>query len=324
MTITEPKATGSEPAPRVDSTFVSMVERLSRQSVEKHSDAYADIDWDAEVNRVDAADPRWSLWPDDPLATSEWYQAQSPEMKSRIALQRVATAMRVGLQFENLLQRGLLLHAFHLPNHSPEYRYLHHEVIEESQHSLMFQELINRTGLNVGGMPRAFRAAASLVFPSLNQRFRALFFMFVLGGEDPVDHLQRQQLRVGVTHPLVEQIMRIHVTEEARHVSFARHYLIKEVPELGWLHRHVLAVAAPLLFVVMGRLMVWPSRQMAHDIGMPIAEWRRVVHSPECRRLLADSLTKPRKLCRQLGLDGPVARFLWRITGGGALPRNAA
>ena len=65
------------------------------------------------------------------------------------------------MQFENLLQRGLLSYAFRLPNGAPEYRYLHHEIIEESQHSLMFQELVNRSGLPVKGMPLGLRALAS-------------------------------------------------------------------------------------------------------------------------------------------------------------------
>ena len=68
----------------------------------------------------------------------------------------------------------------------------------------------------------------------LGRRFPELFFIFVLGGEDPIDHVQRETLRSErELHPLLERIMRIHVTEEARHLSFARHYLKREVPKLG-------------------------------------------------------------------------------------------
>ena len=56
----------------------------------------------------------------------------------------------------------------------------------------------------------------------LGSRFPELFFIFVLGGEDPIDHLQRETLRSERDlHPLFEMIMRHHVTEEARHLSFA-------------------------------------------------------------------------------------------------------
>src|SRR3989454_8600620 len=34
---------------------------------------------------------------------------------------------------------------------SPEFRYVYHEVIEEAQHSLMFQEFVNRSGFDIPG-----------------------------------------------------------------------------------------------------------------------------------------------------------------------------
>ena len=57
--------------------------------------------------------------------------------------------MKAGLQFESVLKRGLLEYAFRLPDGVPEFRYAYHEVIEEAQHSLMFQEFVNRAGLDV-------------------------------------------------------------------------------------------------------------------------------------------------------------------------------
>src|SRR5438270_8949384 len=79
----------------------------------------------------------------------------------------------------------------------------------------------------------------------LGRRFPELFFLFVLGGEEPIDYVQRQELRGGHdVHPLLERIMRIHVTEEARHLSFARHYLKRNVPKLGWFRRTMLALAS--------------------------------------------------------------------------------
>ena len=70
----------------------------------------------------------------------------------------------------------------------------------------------------------------------LGRRFPAAFFFFVLGGEDPIDHVQRQVLSSGrEQHPLAERIMRIHVTEEARHIKFAREGVVRRtrVPEIA-------------------------------------------------------------------------------------------
>src|SRR5436305_3112807 len=155
--------------------------------------------------------------------------------------------MKAGLQFESVLKRGLLEYAFRLPDHSPEFRYAYHEVIEEAQHSLMFQEFVNRTGLEVAGLTWDLKFGARRVL-HLARRFPALFFVFVLGGEDPIDHVQRTMLRSGRDlHPLLERVMRIHVTEEARHLSFARQYLRTNVPTLGRFRRHAIAIQAPII-----------------------------------------------------------------------------
>jgi len=41
--------------------FSALVERLSRKSVDKHFEAYRDVDWDCEDFRICPDDPRWQL-----------------------------------------------------------------------------------------------------------------------------------------------------------------------------------------------------------------------------------------------------------------------
>ena len=55
-------------------------------------------------------------------------------------------------------------------------------------------------------------------------------------------------------HPLLKRIMQIHVTEEARHLCFARHYLKQNVPRLGALKRFLLSVRTPFLLGGMSQL----------------------------------------------------------------------
>src|ERR1700722_13699160 len=82
-----------------DEVFKSMVARLSRQSVSKHFDAYADVDWDSSEMAISPDDPRFSLWSADPLAATDWYRSQPPQIRSRVALHLVAGAMRIGWGF---------------------------------------------------------------------------------------------------------------------------------------------------------------------------------------------------------------------------------
>ncbi|HUC37217.1 MAG TPA: diiron oxygenase [Acidimicrobiales bacterium] len=297
-----------------DEVFGATVRRLSRQSVDKHFDAYADVDWDAPEMAIYPEDPRFKLWSTDPLASTEWYRSQPPEIRSRVALHRIAAAMRIGWEFENVLQRGLLEYAFWMGNHREEFRYVHHEITEESQHTMMFQEVIDRSGLDVKGMPRRMKVGSRPVV-WLSRLFPPLFFLFVLGGEDPVDHLQRGQLRNGESHPAIERIIRIHVTEEARHISFARQYLKRAVPRLGIVRRRALGFCAPFLFGTMSRLMCFPPPSLLRTYGVPRSQARKALRSPEARQLLRDSVAKPRKLCAELGLVNPVERAAWKLMG---------
>ena len=297
--------------------FTVMVGRLNKLSVERHFDAYADIDWDDPALALDPADPRFDLPAIDPLRHTDWYAAQPPAVRSGVACYRWAACMKTGWHFENLLQRGLLRHAFEAPNGVPEFRYLHHEIIEESQHTLMFQEFVNRSGLPVRGMPWMLRKLAEWFVIPLARIFPTLFFLFVLGGEDPVDHLQRKVLSGSdpAPHPLVERIMRIHTTEEARHLSFARKYLQRRVPELSRWRRLHLALHAPIVLGVMARLMLWPSGDLVRHFDVPGAVVRAANRSPEGRQLLKDSVAKTRRLFIELGLVTPTARLVWKAAG---------
>src|SRR5262249_2509505 len=135
-----------------EESYPELVARLSHQSVVKHFDAYADVPWDSPEFRIDPDDPRWELPPGDELGGAAWYRSQVPGIRSRIGLHMMATFMKIGLQFEGVLKEGLLEFALRLPNGSPEFRYTYHEIIEEAQHSLMFQEFVNRTGFDISGL----------------------------------------------------------------------------------------------------------------------------------------------------------------------------
>ncbi len=297
-------------------TFPQLVSRLSHQSVVKHFDAYADIAWDSDEFRIDPNDARWQLAPDDVLGASAWYQAQPPALRARLGLHMMAYLMKNGLQFEGVLKQGLLAFAADLPNRSPEFRYVYHEVIEEAQHSLMFQEFVNRSGFDIPGLTGWHRLVSRWV-PVLARVFPELFFVFVLGGEDPIDHVQRRALRRDPpAHPLLRRIMQIHVTEEARHLCFARQYLKERAPQLGRARRMALAVMTPVVLAIMAQIMMRPSPQIMRTYDIP----RRVIgevygHNPVHRANTLAALAKVRTLSAELGLLTPVARRLWQVLG---------
>jgi para-aminobenzoate N-oxygenase AurF len=297
-------------------TYEGLVQRLSHQSVVKHFDAYADIPWDDPAYQIDADDPRWELSPDDSLGATAWYRSQPAGVRSRIGLHMYATFMKLGVQFESVLKRGLLEYAAKLPNGAPEFRYAYHETIEEAQHSLMFQEFVNRTGFDIGGLSWWQKIGARQVV-RFARTFPELFFVFVLGGEDPIDHVQRTLLRGGrPVHPLLKRIMQIHVTEEARHLCFARHYLKRYAPRMGRFKRYLLSRRAPFILAVMAQLMMQPSSEIVRTYGIPPEVIREAyTRNPQHRAKTLEALHKVRHLLVEVGVVTPGAQRLWRWLG---------
>jgi hypothetical protein len=304
--------------------YFDLVRRLSHQSVVKHFDAYTDIDWNEPEFRIDHDDPRWELEADDVLGATEWYRSQPAGIRSRVGLRMFANFMKIGVIFEYVLKRGLLDFASRLPTGSPEFRYCYHETIEEAQHSLMFQEFINRTGFNEPPLSKLESRGADFV-AKYARTFPELFFVFILAGEDPIDYVQRQLLRKKreEIHPLLRRIMQIHVTEEARHMSFARHNLGKRVPALSASRRARLAFAVPIILGVMGRTMMEVSPRIAREYHIP----REVMNAayrknPLHRGRMHEAANKLFGLCGELGLVNRWSVRLWRMMG--ILPAAAA
>jgi hypothetical protein len=297
--------------------FTELVARLSEQSVRKHYGAYQDVPWDEERCKIDPDDPRWELPEDDPLARTAWLRAQPPPVRTRIGLHLAATFMKIGIQFESVLKRGLLEYALALPNRSVEFRYAYHEVCEEAQHSLMFQEFVNRSGFDPPGVePWRLWIARGLIARA--QRFPALFFIAVLAGEEPIDHIQRSLLRGDrELPPVLERIMRIHVTEEARHLCFAREFLRREAPLLSRGQRLRLQLRAPILLRNMAQEMLRASPEVAQFHGIPriVLEEAYSLQNPDYTARLRGAVGKTRALCEELGLLPPAARPLWRKLG---------
>ena len=298
-----------------DAAWLALLDRLNEQSLTKHFDAYADIDWESPDMAIDLADPRWELL-EDPLADTAWYRSLPAATRAQLGCETTASKMRIGLEFESILKRGLLEFAAGLPSGAPEFRYVYHEVIEEAQHALMFQEFVNRTGFQPHGLTPATKLKARFVI-GLARWFPELFFVFVLGGEDPIDHVQRRALRHGADlHPLKHRIMTIHVTEEARHLSFARRYLQRAVPGLSRGRRAALAVGAPVVLAAMADMMLKPSPQLIQRYEIP----RDVIDeaytdNPAHRAAVVESLRKVRALCDELGLTAGRYGRLWRRLG---------
>lgn len=302
-----------------DDVYTDLLQTLSEGSVRRKFDPFLDIDWDAPEMQLEANDPRWQLNDKlDPLGITSWYQNLPLEERIRIGRIRQANAIKVGAAFENLLIRGLLGFTSRMPNNSVEFRYCMHEITEETNHIQMFQELVNRIGVDVPGMRpfwRLVQTPAAAVGPYLE----TLMFMFILGGEEPIDHYQKAAIRDGAEDkmpPAIVRAMQIHVAEEARHISFAHEFLKQRVPALDPVSKLGASIAMPVIMRFLCDQLVVPPSALVKEMGVPDRVMKEAFWGgKEQQKILSGFFIDVRALADEIGLMNPISRRVWKMLG---------
>ncbi|MET7770545.1 diiron oxygenase [Nocardia sp. NPDC005366] len=305
-----------------DQGYRETLATLSEGSVHRKFDPYLDIDWDGPEFAIDPEDPRWILSPEyDPLGATAWYRSLPTRRQIEIGTWRIANVIKVGAAFESVLIRGMLQYVMKLPNGAPEFRYCMHEMTEECNHIQMFQELVNRIGVDVPGMRPIFRALSPFIGVAGGYA-HVILLIGVLGGEEPIDHYQKAVIRDGGNvPPAVLRTMEIHIAEEARHISFAGEFLAAHLKRMSVPGKMVSALAFPLAMRWLAGEIMAPPKSFAERFGIPDEVMREAFwDGPEQRRILSGYFGDMRKLARELGLMNPVTERLWSILNIGGTP----
>ena len=146
-----------------------------------------------------------------------------------LSRQEFVNTLSAGIWFENILNQALLRKMMH---QDPTARATHYELTElgdETRHMVMFGKAIER----VGAKPVRPKLYQRMIINALPLAFRgSLLWVAALVGEEIFDSLQRQMMDDDELQPMVQRLMRIHVTEEARHIQFARDGLRKRAPHM--------------------------------------------------------------------------------------------
>jgi hypothetical protein len=294
---------------------------LSKASAKKYNNPFENkvvdwIDWDSPEMAVDPNDERWILSLEDNLGAHPWYQSLSKERQIEVGLFRFAHTAKVGSQFEQALIAGIMFYDMEVKNNDPTFRYTMHEATEETHHIQMFQEFVNKTGVETRGASKWFRRSIPYMTP-LASKMPVGFWAIILAGEEPIDHAQRLILRQHENlHPLIEKIMAVHVAEEARHISFAKTYLERHIPKMTRAQKIGFSVLFPVVLRIVADVIMRPSKEALDSVGIPkqVADdvwWG----STENRELLHKLFPESKELADNMGLRGRLGRAAWRAMG---------
>jgi hypothetical protein len=282
--------------------------RLLRASERLSYDPVTAIDWDQPLDRTLFALPehRLSLY-----GTALWEQMPH-EQRVQLSWHEFASISSVGLWFEIILMQGLLRYAYDQDPGSAHVQYALTEIGDETRHSIMFARAAER--LAPGARYRPNRLVHQLGRFYKTTAHGPSLFASVLVAEETLDRLQRELMETEGILPLAHQVATIHVTEEARHVAYARTAVERQMPKLNsWqraLHRTVALTTS--IRVVNAFLDPALYTNVGLDSRTAVAQAKANPHHRQTRLWMAERVTD--FLSSAGVIDGPITRG-WRQAG---------
>jgi len=267
-------------------------------------DPFVDVDWSVPID--DSAyhlPPEWL-----PLYGTAAWEAMTEADRVTYSRHEAAALCGAGIWFENLLMQSVLRHLAGLPVTHPAHRYLLVEVADECRHSTMFGEFIRRAGTP------AYRPDQKEGFGGMDglPGGQAMSYLLILAVEELLDAANRATMNDDRVHSVARQVARLHVLEEARHVSFAKTYLAEVWPTLSPEDREAAVDFAPIAVNAIADLTVDPDVYRTLDIEDGDTQARA---NPNHRARIAEGLTKLTGFLTQLGVIDDARRPAWEALG---------
>ena len=299
MTVTLGTSESSGPADPV-------ADRLLRSSARQSYDPEVDIDWEAPL-----VPDAWGMPPErlSLYGTPVW-QRLTQEQRLTYSVHETASVASVGLWFELLLMQMMTRDVY---DDDPTGSHMHYaltEVADECRHSVMFGKAIARMGVPAYGPQKAIHRMGRL----FNHTVRgASAYASILVAEETLDTWQRELLKDDRVQPMVRMVSRIHVLEEARHMTFAREEVRRQLAGLKpWQLRVQQVLTAQTSFMV-ARALVNP--EVYRSIGLDPREGRRMaLANPHYRATMQWMGEKPLAFLREQGLLPPSQERIWRAS----------
>ncbi|MEU5877695.1 diiron oxygenase [Spirillospora sp. NPDC047279] len=290
--------------------------RLLKTSRRHSFDPHVDVDWDApqDPDRFYLPPPLVSLY-ETPL-----WDRMTHRQRVELSKHELCSIASFGIWSEMLLMQSLVQHSYRLRYDSDHVAYALTEIADECRHSVMFARMVKTCGLRThrprGPVFQLGKVVAAVYDPMP-------MFAGVLLVEELTDAFQRLTFPDEEMQPMVRQVTRIHVIEEARHIKYAREELKRLVVRKPAVQRRAAAYGLAQATRLMAAEIIHPSCYAGVGLDPGIAR-RVAARSPHRRATMAWSLAKCTAFFDEVGfLDGP-ARNVWIKAGllapGGSTP----
>ena len=283
-------------------------DRLLKGSVKKSYEPIVDIDWDAPLDPDKFYLPATLV----SLYDTPMWDEMTREQQIELSRQELANTLSAGIWFENTLNQALLRTILHEDPTSNSTHYKLTELGDETRHMVMFGKAIERIGAKPV-RPRLYHRMIINALPLAFQR-GSMLWVAALIGEEIFDSLQRQMMDDPELQPMIQRLMRIHVTEEARHIQFARDGARKRVqtmPRINkWFMANINGIGGYFFRFLFSNPIPYARAGLDARRARAIAR-----HSPHRHEVQVAGFAPLAAFLAEVGLLGPIARHSWKRCG---------
>ena len=283
-----------------------VAERLLKSSARQSYDPEVDIDWAAPL-----VDGLWGMQPERmSLYGTRLWDRLDEQQRLELSFHEVASVASVGLWFEVLLMQMMLRDAYDDDPTSAHMHYALTEVADECRHSTMFGKAIGRFGVPAYGPQRRIHQLGRL----FNHVVRGpSAYASILVAEEVLDTWQRELMKDERVQPITRMVARIHVLEEARHMTFAREEVRRQVEGLSRTQLVVQQHLTAQTCLMVARSLVNPLVYLS--VGLDPREARRAaLGNPHYRATMQWMGEKPLAFLRENGLLPKSQERIWRAS----------
>jgi P-aminobenzoate N-oxygenase AurF len=279
-------------------------ERLLRSSLDHSYEPSIDIDWDAPL-----VEGKWGIPQHrSSLYGTELWDGLSEEQRRTLTIHEVCSVARIGLWFEMILMQMLLRYAYDRDPRRQHIQYALTEIADECRHSIMFAKMTERYGVP-DYAPRALTHNLGRLFKTVG--YGPAMFAGTLFVEEILDQFQRESMRDESVQPLSRMVNKIHVTEEARHVRYAKEELTRIMPKTNRAQRAIARYLTARIAHVVARNLIHPD--VYRSVGIDPAVGRKAaLANPHWQESLRWSARKLVPFLREQKIIGGPWETLWR------------
>jgi len=283
----------------------NFLQHLIEASHRRSFDPYKDIDWSVPF------DYSYFYMPQDMVSlygTPLWDQ-MTREQRVKLSMHEACSALATTIWFENQLCFKLMDYLIDESPLDPSFSWMQIEVADECRHSMMFSEAIKRCQVP-WYKPRW---SSLLVFFTKYLTSRVGMMLSTLAAEDVTGYLNHRTAQDPECHPLMREVSKIHILEEARHRGYAHRYLEQNWPRVGKFARSM----ARRYGLLATRIIIW---QMVHpaiyqNLGLPAESLQMAKQNPHRARIRREMTAGLLEFLTAVDIVDEKAASKWRAAG---------